>query len=101
METAVIQYINNQFNLQLQDTEFMQAFENYLNHLATNDVSTLYFHLTRIDVFESKLKAMLLQHKTEPIGKILAALIIERVIEKNNYKKNASNLEFDSDEERW
>jgi hypothetical protein len=97
----VIHIINNQFNLQLPEDEFMLAFENYLTNLAVNDISKLYYHLNRIDVFEHKLKAMLHENKAEPVGRILAALIIERLVEKNANKENFKNASFDSAEERW
>jgi hypothetical protein len=77
------------------------AFENHLNFLATNNLSQLYFHLNRIDVYEHKLQEMIVQHKSVPIGKILAALIIARIAEKQTAKANHTFTDNPTNEERW
>ena len=54
----------------------------YINQLIQNDFEKLISLLYRIDVSEPKLKQLLKQNPQEEAGKIIAALIIERQLQK-------------------
>ena len=71
-----------------------------INHLILNDFQKLVHLLYRIDVSESKLTSMLKEHHGEDAGKMIAALIIERQIQKVISRKQQKTDES-SDEERW
>ncbi len=54
----------------------------FINQLIQTDFQKLISLLYRIDVSEPKLKQLLHQHPQEDAGKIIAALIIERQVQK-------------------
>ncbi|MEO6405972.1 MAG: hypothetical protein ABIY51_14620 [Ferruginibacter sp.] len=84
----------------LQDLAFRQKLEAGINGLILNDFDKLVWHLYRIDVSESKLKALLAENTKEDAAKIIASLIIERQLQKiksrQEYKQDDNSLE-----ERW
>ena len=84
----------------LRSDEFLQKLEALVNGLIINNFEKLVQLLYRIDVNEAKLKAMLADNTNEDAAKIIAALIIERQLQKIK-----SRAEFKSDnnstEERW
>ena len=70
--------------------------------LILNNFELLIQLLYRIDVSESKLKKLLLENQNEDAGKMIAALIIERQIQKIKSTKDQDNQKEDaSTEERW
>ena len=74
----------------------------HINHLIIKDFQKLIFLLYRIDVSESKLKQLLSQHPKEDAGKIIAALIIARQLEKiksrQQFRQTGDNF---TEEEKW
>ena len=80
--------------------------ENFLaekiNALIKNDFNFLIQILYRIDVNEARLKQVLKEHPTEDAGKIIAALLIERQLQKIETRKQFNKQEDDfSGEEKW
>ena len=73
-----------------------------VNHLIQHDFQQLIFVLYRIDVSEQKLKLLLSQHPAEDAGKLIAAMIIERQMQKietrQQYSKRGDDL---TEEEKW
>ena len=73
-----------------------------VNHLIQHDFQQLIFVLYRIDVSEQKLKLLLNQHPAEDAGKLIAAMIIERQLQKiatrQQYSKRGDDL---TEEEKW
>lgn len=76
-----------------QDTKLFQTYEDfeealsfYFNEMLQTDFSTFVQLLYRLDVSESKLKTAL-QYATEPTGKVVAQLVIQRMEEKLKYRK--------------
>jgi hypothetical protein len=84
----------------LRDYAFRQKLEDGINDLIVHNFEKLVQLLYRIDVNEAKLKAMLADNTNEDAAKIIAALIIERQLQKiksrAEFKKNN-----DPSEERW
>ena len=84
----------------------MQDAENYLsekiNDLIKNDFHHLVQILYRLDVNEAKLKQVLRDNPNEDAGKIIAALIIERQLQKIESRRQSiqQNDSF-SEEEKW
>lgn len=74
----------------------------YLNQLILTDFQKLILLLYRIDVSESKLKRLLQQPPKEDAAKIIAALIIERQLQKIKSRKlyRPTNGHF-TEEEKW
>jgi hypothetical protein len=71
-----------------------------INHLILHDFQKLVHLLYRIDVSESKLTSLLKDYPGEDAGRMIAALIIERQIQKVISRKQQKTDES-SDEERW
>jgi hypothetical protein len=98
-------YLQQNFELPMAIKE-MQDAEKFLaakiNTLIKNDFNFLVQILYRIDVNESKLKQVLKENPTEDAGKIIAALLIERQLQKVNTRKQFKNKDNNfSGEEKW
>ena len=73
-----------------------------VNELIKNDFNQLIQILYRLDVNETKLKQVLNNNPNEDAGKIIAALIIERQLQKIKSRKEFSKKNNPlSDEEKW
>ncbi|MEP7141499.1 MAG: hypothetical protein ABI707_01455 [Ferruginibacter sp.] len=74
----------------------------YINQLIQNDFQKLIMLLYRIDVGEQKLKKLLQQHPDEEAGKIIAALIIERQLQKIKTRQQFNRYDDNfTEEEKW
>jgi len=74
----------------------------YINQLIQTDFQKLIGLLYRIDVSETKLKMLLQQYAGEEAGKIIAALIIERQLQKiKNRQQFKQRDDHFTDEEKW
>lgn len=86
METAVIKYLGETFDLPIPSHTTREQLEIFLaekiNDLILNDFSTLVHILYRIDVSEPKIKTLLRENPESNAGRIMAALIIERQMQK-------------------
>jgi hypothetical protein len=73
-----------------------------INHLIREDFNGLVQLLYRIDVEEPRLRYLLQQHKGEDAGMIIARLIIDRLLQKIETRREYSAKNKDiPDEERW
>ncbi|MEP7107680.1 MAG: hypothetical protein ABI760_06845 [Ferruginibacter sp.] len=73
-----------------------------INQLIQTDFQKLLILLYRIDISEPKLKQLLIQHPDEDAGKIIAALIIERQLQKIESRRQHSQPDDNlTDEEKW
>lgn len=102
----LIQTINTDLALALPEkisfTEMQYELSAYINQLIKTDFEKLVAILYRIDVSEEKLKYFLADNPNEEAGKIIAELIIERVQQKINSRKQFSGKSLtDDDEEKW
>ena len=72
-----------------------------INDLIKNDFPALIQVLYRVDVSEKKLKQALAENPQENAGKIIAHMLIQRQIQKQETKKMFSDNRDDAGEERW
>ena len=73
-----------------------------LNRLIKEDFSGLVQLLYRIDISEARLRYLLQENKGQDAGKIIARLIIERLIKKIETRRQFKTGQNDiPDEERW
>lgn len=105
-QQELIHTLNNDLAIELHEQltadEILLALSDYVNHLIKTDFEKLVALLYRIDVHEGKLKHLLIDQPNEDAGKIIAALIIERMQQKLNFKKQFTGKVFpDDDEEKW
>ena len=86
METSIIKYLGETFDISIPAHTTQEQMEIFLaekiNYLIINDFSFLVNILYRIDVSEQKIKTLLRENAGSNAGVILAALIIERQLQK-------------------
>ncbi len=102
----LVNEINTALTLQLPPTLDKEALvamlAEHINFLITTDFQKLIFVLYRVDVNETKLKALLNQHPGADAGKIIAALLVERQEEKIiSRSQHRPTQPPENDEERW
>lgn len=85
---------------ELKNRLLLDQFTAYIRGLILNDFEKLVNLLYRIDVDESKLKQLLSMHKNEDSAKIIAEMIINRQIQKIQFRRSMQQGR-ESDEERW
>ena len=74
----------------------------YINQLIQTDFQKLITLLYRIDVSEPKLKELLKQNPEEEAGRIIAALIIERQVQKIKTRQQFGRQQGGfTEEEKW
>lgn len=105
MDQELQHYLQQTFQLPIAINE-MQDAENFLaekiNALIKNDFNFLVQILYRIDVNEARLKQVLKENPNEDAGKIIAALLIERQLQKINSRKQFKQKDDNfSEEEKW
>lgn len=102
MKNEIIHIINDSFSLQTNETNFVDFLTDKINFLIVNDFNKLIYILYRADINEQKLNRLLAENKKENAGKIIAALFIQRHLEKiKSRKENTTNSQDTSEEERW
>ena len=102
MKNEIIHIVNDSFNLEANETNFLEFLTEKINFLIVNDFNKLIYILYRADINEQKLNKLLAENKKENAGKIIAALFIQRHLEKiKSRQENKTNASNDSDEERW
>lgn len=72
-----------------------------MNDLIQHDFAALVQILYRMDVSEQKLKNVLADHPQEDAGKLIAALIIERLKMREEMKQYFPRQNNIPDEDRW
>ena len=103
---TLIQQINSLMAITLPEQidvdQLHQKLSAHINQLIKNDFQGLLFLLYKIDVDENKLKAQLATYPQEDSGNIIATLIIERIIQREQFKKQFGNKPpADDNEEKW
>ena len=102
MNNEIVHIVNDSFSLQSNETNFVDFLTEKINFLIVNDFNKLIFILYRADINEQKLNRLLAENKKEDAGKIIAALFVQRQLEKiKSRKENIANSNNDSEEERW
>jgi hypothetical protein len=98
--------VNHSFALQLPEHiaagELHDQLADHINDLIKNNFEALVALLYKIDINEDKLKLHLIDNPNEDAGKVIAALIIERLQQKANAKKQFTpKPPADDNEEKW
>jgi hypothetical protein len=102
MQNEIVHIVNDCFSLQAKEDDFMQLLEEKINYLIIHNFNKLIYLLYRADINETKLNKLLADNKKENAGKIIAALFIERQMQKIKSREKHSNINTDFDEEeRW
>lgn len=84
------------------DEEVENRLITLINELINKDLPSLIHLLYRIDVDEKRIRTNLHQNKNKDSASILANLIIERQLQKNESKERFKNTKSDeSKEEKW
>lgn len=104
--TELIQQVNKELAITLPEqnsmTELQSQLAIHINYLILHHFEQLVNLLYRIDVSEAKIKSLLQNHTKENAGNIIAALIIERQIQKIKTRRQFSKKEDELDgEEKW
>lgn len=102
MNNEIVHIVNDSFGLQSNENNFVTFLTDKINFLIVNDFNKLIYILYRADINEQKLNRLLAKNKNEDSGKIIAALFIQRQLEKiKSREENIANSNNDSQEERW
>ncbi len=102
MSKEIVHIINESFGLQTTQNDFIQALADKINELILHDFNRLISILYRADISEKKLNAVLEENKTEDAGRLIAAIFVERQLQKirsrREHRRDDNNF---SDEEPW
>jgi hypothetical protein len=102
---ALIKDLNQSYGWELADSLTMQELEALLAEIVNgwirSDFSRLVQFLYRIDISESRLRLLLEENSEEDTGQLLARLILERLWQKIETRRQYKPGETTSDEERW
>ena len=82
MENEIVHVVNDSFGLQATEINFVEFLTKKINFLIVNDFNKLIYILYRADINEQKLNKLLAENKKQDAGKIIAALFIQRQLEK-------------------
>ncbi|MEO7048504.1 MAG: hypothetical protein ABI091_24610 [Ferruginibacter sp.] len=106
MKNDLLENINQQFALSIPENtdakDLEQLLAERINYLIINDFNWLVQALYRIDVNEKKLELLLKENNKYDAGNIIAALVIERQIQKiKSRQQNYRDDNIINEEERW
>lgn len=85
----------------LQSRKLFEELAAYINGLIIDHFNELINLLYRMDVSETKLKALLLDHSSEDAASIIASLVIERQLQKLHTKAMFKQEEHIPEDEKW
>ena len=103
MNNEIVQIVNQSFDLETTESNFVNFLTDKINYLIIHDFNKLIYILYRADINETKLNNLLAENKKEDAGKIIAALFIQRQLEKIKSKEAFNSKDFNTHdgEERW
>ena len=79
----------------------LEELSNEINQLIVHDFAALIQILYRLDVSEAKLKMVLSENPKQDAGRLIAALIIERLKIREEMKQHFPRQENIPEEDRW
>lgn len=85
----------------IEEAEMQEQLIQYINHLLVYDFNKLVQILYRVDVSEQKLKELLKANAQTDAATIIAALLIQRQIEKIKTKEAFKPNDNITDEDKW
>jgi hypothetical protein len=104
MQQEIIKSITTNFGIEIKEhltrEKLIEHLAYHINDLVNNDFQKLVFLLYKIDVNENKLNEALQNMHTDSPS-IIAALIIDRELEKMESRKNNTKQSGYSEEEKW
>jgi hypothetical protein len=102
---VLINDLNRSYGWELADSLTLQQLEELLaetlNGWIRSDFTKLVQFLYRIDISESRLKLLLEENTEEDTGQLLARLVLERLWQKIQTRRQFKPGDAISDEERW
>ncbi len=103
---ALVQQLNKELAIDLPEKISFDELQNklavHINDLIQYHFEQLVSLLYRIDVSEAKIKSLLQQQPNEDAAKIIAALIIERQLQKIKTRQQSSSKDSTfNEEEKW
>lgn len=102
---ALIKDLNQSYGWELADSLTMQELEALLAEIVNgwirSDFTRLVQFLYRIDISESRLRLLLEENTEEDTGQLLARLILERLWQKIETRRQYKPGDTTSEEERW
>ncbi len=105
VENTLIHILNRQLNTDfpevISEEQLLQRLSFFINDLIQNDIQNLVTILYKVDVNENKLKQLLLENAGEDTALIIAALIIERQLQKIETRKQFSSKSENEVDEKW
>jgi hypothetical protein len=102
MKNDIVHIVNQSFDIETTESNVLQYLTERINYLIVNDFNKLIYILYRADINEAKLNKLLAENKKEDAGKIIAALFIQRQLEKiKSREENKMNTTDFEEEERW
>lgn len=105
MNKELVNGINESLEIVLPDTvpmdELKEKLAQHINHLINTDFEKLVYYLYRIDVDENKMRTLLQKTAGENAAGLIAALIIDRQLQKIELRKKTADNNNISDEEKW
>ncbi len=104
-QEQIINEVAKEMGLTVKETDYSfnkQLLVDKINELAATDMHKLVFILYRMDVNETKMRAILKDHPDSDAGILIAELMIERQAEKIRSRKEFGKKEDEIDEEeKW
>lgn len=101
----LIPELNQLLDLTLPETpdreELQEILAIYINELIQNDFPKLIRLLYRIDIHEQQLKSLLQKTEGKDAGSLIAGLIIDRQLQKIQYRNEFRTDDDIPDDERW
>ncbi len=102
MKNEIVQVVNQSFSIEATESNFVNFLTEKINYLIVHDFNKLIYILYRADINETKLNKLLAENKKEDAGKIIAALFIQRQLEKIKSREDSKHqTDNASEEERW
>ncbi len=102
MNDEIVHIVNESFSLQTTEDDLVKLLGDRINYLIVNDFNKLISVLYRADISDKKLHNLLAEHKNEDAGKLIAALYIERQLQKiksrREHRRDNDNI---AEEDRW
>ena len=94
-------HINSRFPEEISYEDLQQKFSAFIDDLIKNDFSVLISLLYKVDVSENKLKQLLKEQSGEDASGIIAKLIIDRLIQKIESRKNFHSSTNVNEDDKW
>ena len=105
MSSALIQLLNNHLDTTFHDTmagdKLFNELSNYIGSLIDTDFQRLIRLLYQVDINEETLKNLLRENDGRDSAKLIAALIIERQLQKLETRKSYKQYPPQDENEKW